>query len=51
MSEKEKILDYLEKAYIGAKTADDTEMMCRISRAVIAFIMMICLMKSLIGIR
>ena len=35
--QKEIILDYLEKAYVGARMMDDVELMCRLSRAVIAF--------------
>lgn len=31
------ILDYLETAYTGARMMDDVEMMCRLSRAIIAF--------------
>lgn len=37
MSEKDKIIEFLETTYIGAKTKDDLEMMCRLSRAIIAF--------------
>ena len=38
-SEEQKniILDYLEEAYIGARVMKDVELMCRISRAVLAF--------------
>lgn len=35
--QKRVILDYLESAYIGAKMMDDVEIMCRLSRAVLAF--------------
>lgn len=35
--QKKVILDYLENAYIGAKMMDDVEIMCRLSRAVLAF--------------
>lgn len=31
------ILEYLENAYSGAKMMDDVEMMCRLSRAILAF--------------
>lgn len=31
------IIDFLEKAYVGARAYDDVEMMIRISRAIIAF--------------
>ena len=34
---KEVILDYLETAYVGARMMDDVEMMCRLSRAILAF--------------
>lgn len=37
MSEKEKILTFLECTYSGAKMKDDIEMKCRLSRAIIAF--------------
>lgn len=37
MTEKERVLDYMEKTFVGAKMANDIEMMCRLSRAVIAF--------------
>lgn len=37
MNQKEVILDYLECAYSGAKMMDDVEMMCRLTRAIIAF--------------
>lgn len=35
--QKKIIIDYLENAYIGAKMMDDVEIMCRLSRAVLAF--------------
>lgn len=35
--QKEIILEYLENAYTGAKMMDDVEMMCRLSRAILAF--------------
>lgn len=35
--QKKVILDYLEAAYTGAKMMDDVEMMCRLSRAILAF--------------
>jgi hypothetical protein len=31
------ILEYLENAYTGAKMMNDVEMMCRLSRAILAF--------------
>lgn len=31
------VLEYLENAYSGAKMRDDVEMMCRLSRAILAF--------------
>lgn len=37
MNEKNKITQFLECAYVGAKKNNDLEMMCRISRAIIAF--------------
>ena len=37
MSQKEIILDYLENCYSGAKMMDDVELMCRLTRAIIAF--------------
>lgn len=37
MDEKSTILQILECAYIGAKNNNDPEMMCRISRAIVAF--------------
>ena len=37
MNQKEIILDYLECAYSGAKAMDDLEIMCRLSRAILAF--------------
>ena len=37
MSNKEVILNYLENAYSEAKTRDDSEMMYRLSRAIIVF--------------
>lgn len=37
MEQKEIILEYLENAYTGAKMSEDFEMMCRLSRALIAF--------------
>lgn len=36
-NQKQVILDYLEHAYSGAKMMDDVEMMCRLTRAIIAF--------------
>lgn len=35
--EKNRILNYLECCYSGAKMNDDLEIMCRLSRAIIAF--------------
>jgi hypothetical protein len=35
--QKEIILDYLEKSYTGARMMDDVELMCRLSRAILAF--------------
>lgn len=37
MDQKREILSYLECAYAGAKMNDDLEIMCRLSRAIIAF--------------
>ena len=37
MDQKQIILDFLEQSYTGAKMMDDDEMMCRLSRAIIAF--------------
>lgn len=37
IDQKAIILDYLEKAYSGAKMMDDVELMCRLSRAIVAF--------------
>lgn len=37
MERKEIILDYLNKAYSDAKDTDDTTMMVRLTRAMIAF--------------
>lgn len=37
MDQKQIILDFLEQSYTGAKMMDDNEMMCRLSRAIIAF--------------
>ena len=34
---KQMILDFLEGAYNNAKEMDDVELMCRLSRAIIAF--------------
>lgn len=35
--QKEIILDYLENSYTGARMMDDVELMCRLSRAILAF--------------
>lgn len=35
--QKEAILDYLENSYTGARMMDDVELMCRLSRAILAF--------------
>lgn len=35
--QKKIILNYLETAYVGARAMDDAELMCRLSRAVLAF--------------
>ena len=37
VDQKAVILEYLENAYSGAKMMDDVEMMCRLSRAILAF--------------
>lgn len=37
IEQKENILDYLEKAYSGAKMMDDVKMMIRLTRAIVAF--------------
>ena len=37
VDQKAVILEYLESAYDGAKMMDDVEMMCRLSRAILAF--------------
>lgn len=37
IDQKAVILEYLENAYSGAKTMDDVELMCRLSRAILAF--------------
>ena len=37
VEQKKIILDYLETAYVGAKEMDDVEIMCRLSRAILAF--------------
>ena len=37
LDQKAIILDYLEKAYSGAKMLDDVEMMQRLTRAILAF--------------
>lgn len=37
IDQKAVILEYLEHAYSGAKMMDDVEMMCRLSRAILAF--------------
>lgn len=34
---KKIILDYLENSYTGARMMDDVELMCRLSRAILAF--------------
>jgi hypothetical protein len=34
---KKVILDYLENSYTGARMLDDVELMCRLSRAILAF--------------
>ena len=35
--QKNVILNYLENSYTGAKMMDDVELMCRLSRAILAF--------------
>lgn len=35
--QKKIILDYLENSYTGARMMDDIELMCRLSRAILAF--------------
>jgi hypothetical protein len=35
--QKQVILDYLEHSYTGARMMDDVELMCRLSRAILAF--------------
>lgn len=35
--QKRIILDYLENSYTGARMTDDVELMCRLSRAILAF--------------
>ena len=35
--QKKVVLDYLETAYVGARAMDDVEIMCRLSRAILAF--------------
>lgn len=35
--QKKVILDYLENSYTGARMMDDVELMCRLSRAILAF--------------
>ena len=35
--QKKIILEYLENSYTGARMMDDAELMCRLSRAIIAF--------------
>ena len=35
--QKKIILDYLENSYTGARMMDDVELMCRLSRAILAF--------------
>lgn len=37
VNQKDVVLDYLEHSYSGAKMMDDVELMCRISRAILAF--------------
>ena len=37
INQKESILSYLKHAYNKAKTENDTDMMCRLSRAIVAF--------------
>lgn len=37
MTEKERVLDFLEKTYTGAKMCENNEMKCRLSSAIIAF--------------
>jgi hypothetical protein len=37
VDQKAVILEYLENAYSGATMMDDVEMMCRLSRAILAF--------------
>lgn len=35
--QKKIILDYLEHSYTGARMMNDTELMCRLSRAILSF--------------
>ena len=35
--QKKIMLDYLENSYTGARMMDDVELMCRLSRAILAF--------------
>lgn len=35
--QKQAIIDYLEHSYTGARMIDDVELMCRLSRAILAF--------------
>lgn len=37
IDQKAIILEYLENSYSGAKMMDDVELMCRLSRAILAF--------------
>ena len=37
IDQKAVILEYLKNAYSGAKAIDDVELMCRLSRAILAF--------------
>ena len=37
MPQTKNILDFLEKSYVGARAMDDVELMCRLSRAILAF--------------
>lgn len=34
---KQLVLDYLEQTYVGARAMNDDELMCRLSRAILAF--------------
>ena len=37
LDQKALILEYLETAYTGARAMDDVELMCRLTRAILAF--------------